>query len=35
MILKTDRLILRPWRESDAEDLYEFARNPHVGPITG
>ncbi|MFA7108441.1 MAG: GNAT family N-acetyltransferase [Sphaerochaetaceae bacterium] len=35
MIIETDRLILRPWKESDAEDLYEFAKDPRVGPITG
>lgn len=35
MELKTDRLILRPWRESDAESLYEYARNPAVGPAAG
>ena len=25
MVLKTNRLILRPWCESDAEDLYIYA----------
>ncbi|MBC3888975.1 GNAT family N-acetyltransferase [Acetobacterium paludosum] len=35
MILKTERLILRPWQESDAEDLYRYASNPQVGPIAG
>lgn len=35
MILKTDRLLLRPWRESDAESLYEYAKNPEVGPAAG
>ena len=35
MILKTERLILRPWEESDAECLYHFARNPKIGPIAG
>ncbi len=33
--LKTARLILRPWRETDAESLYEYARDPLVGPISG
>lgn len=33
--LETDRLILRPWRETDAECLYEYAKNPMVGPIAG
>ena len=35
MILKTDRLTLRPWMEEDAECLYHFAKNPNVGPIAG
>lgn len=35
MILKTERLILRPWRESDAESLYKYAKNPKIGPIAG
>lgn len=35
MILKTERLILRPWRESDAESLYKYASNPEVGPAAG
>lgn len=35
MILKTERLILRRWEESDAEDLYKYASNPGVGPIAG
>ena len=33
--LKAERLILRPWKESDAEDLYKFASDPDIGPITG
>ena len=35
MILKTNRLILRPWEESDAENLYRYASDPKVGPIAG
>jgi RimJ/RimL family protein N-acetyltransferase len=35
MILETERLLLRPWSESDAESLYEFAKDPRVGPIAG
>lgn len=31
----TKRLILRRWEESDAEDLYEYAKDPDVGPIAG
>lgn len=34
-ILETKRLILRPWQESDAADLYEYAKDPRVGPIAG
>lgn len=35
MILETTRLILRPWEESDAKSLYEYAKDPQVGPIAG
>ncbi len=35
MILQTNRLVLRPWRETDAESLYEYAKNPNIGPIAG
>ena len=35
MKLETDRLILRPWAETDAESLYEYAKDPAVGPIAG
>ena len=35
MIFKTERLILRPWKESDAECLYHFAKNTKIGPIAG
>ncbi|WP_251268606.1 GNAT family N-acetyltransferase, partial [Enterobacter hormaechei] len=35
MQLATQRLILRPWRDSDAADLYEYARDPRVGPVAG
>ena len=34
-MLETERLILRCWNESDAEDLYKYASNPDVGPIAG
>ena len=33
--MKTERLILRRWNESDAEDLYKYASDPDVGPIAG
>ncbi|MCQ2437130.1 MAG: GNAT family N-acetyltransferase [Clostridia bacterium] len=35
MILYTSRLILRPWEDSDAEDLYRYAKDPLVGPAAG
>ena len=35
MILKTRRLILRQFKESDAEDLYKYAKDPNVGPMAG
>lgn len=35
MILETKRLILRPWDEADAENLYEIAKDPAVGPSAG
>ncbi|MDO5425957.1 MAG: GNAT family N-acetyltransferase [Eubacteriales bacterium] len=35
MILETNRLVLRPWEESDAEALYRYAKDPQVGPIAG
>lgn len=35
MELTTGRLLLRPWKESDAESLYEYAKDPEVGPIAG
>ena len=30
MIIETERLILRPFRESDAEDVYEYLKQPAV-----
>ena len=35
MELETDRLFLRPWRDEDAKDLYQYAKDPRVGPIAG
>lgn len=34
-MMETDRIILRPWRESDAEALYKYASDPEVGPRAG
>lgn len=35
MRFETQRLILRPWEESDAADLYMYASSPLVGPAAG
>lgn len=35
MNMETERLILRPWCEDDAESLFAFAKDPAVGPIAG
>lgn len=35
MFLETPRLILRPSELSDAECLFEYAKDPDVGPIAG
>lgn len=35
MRFETERLILRPWTEDDAESLYKYAKDPAVGPIAG
>jgi RimJ/RimL family protein N-acetyltransferase len=34
-VLETERLILRPWKDSDAASLFKYASNPNVGPIAG
>lgn len=33
--IETERLILRGWTTDDADDLYEYAKNPNVGPHGG
>ena len=33
--IETDRLILRPWRQEDLEDFYEYARVDGVGQMAG
>lgn len=33
--METERLLLRPWTENDAEALYKYAQDPAVGPIAG
>lgn len=34
-MLETKRLILRPWQESDAQALYEYAKDPDIGLPAG
>ena len=34
-MLQTERIILRPWRENDAEALFKYASDPDVGPRAG
>lgn len=33
--LQTERLVLRPWSESDAKALYRYASDPDIGPRAG
>ena len=33
--MKTERILLRPWRDSDAETLFKYASDPDVGPRAG
>ena len=35
MIMETERLILRPWSEADAEECFKYAKDPRVGPPAG
>ena len=35
MVIHTERLTLRPWRETDAESLFAYASDPDVGPAAG
>ena len=34
-MIETERLILRPWQEADAEALYKYASDPDIGPPAG
>lgn len=34
-MIETERLILRSWRETDAEALFRYASDPDIGPIAG
>lgn len=35
MLFETNRLLLRPWSEADAADLFVHASHPEVGPAAG
>ena len=35
MILTSEDITLRPWKESDAENLYNLAKSPNIGPKAG
>ena len=35
LMLRTERLTLRPWFESDADSLFKYASDPDVGPRAG
>lgn len=35
VVLQTKRLILRPWRDDDAENLYKYASDPDIGIPAG
>ena len=35
MMLETKRMILRPWEESDAAELFRLAGDPEIGPRAG
>lgn len=35
VVLETDRLIIREWKESDLEDFYEYAKVDGVGQMAG
>ena len=35
LVIKTDRLVLRAFRDSDLEDFYEYAKTPGLGEMAG
>lgn len=35
MMIETERLILRPWQETEADLLFKYAGDPDIGPIAG
>ncbi|SOD16091.1 Protein N-acetyltransferase, RimJ/RimL family [Fibrobacter sp. UWB16] len=34
-MMETNRILLRPWRECDAEALFKYASDPDIGPRAG
>lgn len=34
-IIETERLVMRLWAEDDAKELFEYGKNPNVGPAAG
>lgn len=34
-MLETERLVLRKWSDDDAESLFEYAKDPDIGPAAG
>ena len=34
-MITTKRLFLIPWHTSDADELYELAKDPEIGPLCG
>lgn len=34
-MIETERLVLRPWRNTDAEALFKYASDPDIGPVAG
>lgn len=34
-MIETPRLLLRPFEDGDAAELYDYARDPRVGPVAG
>lgn len=34
-VLESERLILRPWKQEDLFVLYQYAKDPNVGPMCG
>ena len=34
-MIETERLILRPWHDDDADTLYRYAKDPAIGSAAG